>query len=71
MFYSSRKINIGVASIIFGFWMVEKEGEVVSAKVPANIKVAITKALKKGLAMNESDYLREAIIKKLKEDELL
>jgi len=47
------------------------EGEVVSAKVPNKIKTAITKALEKGFAMNESDYLRKAIIEKLKKDGLL
>jgi len=52
--------------------MPEKDdGEVVSAKIPANVKTAIEKAVKKGMAMNESDYLRVAVIKKLREDELL
>ncbi len=51
--------------------MVEKEGEVISAMVPANVKVAIGKALKQGLAMNESDYFRKALIEKLREDGLL
>lgn len=53
--------------------MVEKEyeGEVISAMVPANVKAAIAKALKQGLAMNESDYLRKATIEKLKKDGLL
>lgn len=51
--------------------MVDKEAEVVSAKVPANIKTGIIKAIKQGLAMNESDYIREAVVKKLREDGLL
>jgi Arc/MetJ-type ribon-helix-helix transcriptional regulator len=49
----------------------KEEGEVVSAKVPAKVKRAITRAIDKGLAMSESDYIRDAVVLKLQKDGLL
>jgi hypothetical protein len=47
------------------------EKEVVSAAVPPKIKTATIKAIDKGLAISESDYLRKALIEKLEKDGLL
>lgn len=48
-----------------------EKAEIVSSAVPPKVKVAITKAIAKGLAVTESDYIRNALVKKLKDDELL
>ena len=45
--------------------------EQVGSKVPPRVKQAIERAVEKGLAVTPSDYIREAIIDKLKKDKLL
>jgi|GEM_PF-4822902 len=48
-----------------------EETEAVSVRLPTEITNALKKAIKKGKAVSESDYLRDAIRKKLREDGLL
>ena len=43
----------------------------IGGRVPPAAKEAIEKAIKAGFAMNESDYVRKAVIKELRKDGLL
>ena len=47
------------------------ENPIVSSAVPPKVKAAIAKAIAKGLAVTESDYIRNALVKKLAEDGVL
>lgn len=49
----------------------EQESEQIGGRVPPNVKRAIEKAVAKGYAITESDYVREAVVQKLREDKLL
>lgn len=70
MYHISRKVFKGVCSNYFGFgWMGE---EWITVRVDNAMKEALEKAVKrKKLALNPSDYARDAIRKKLREDGLL
>ena len=43
----------------------------IAGRVPPAAKDAIEKAVKKGLAANESDYVRKSVIKELRKDGFL
>jgi len=51
--------------------MTGKNNTAISVRLPARVKAAVVKAAKAKGYMNESDYLRYAIRKVLKEDKFL
>ncbi len=49
----------------------EEPSEQVSGKVPAKVKQAVERAVRKGLAISESAYVCDAVIEKVQKDGLL
>ena len=47
------------------------EQKLYGVRVPANVSIALEKAVKTGKGLNEAEYIRDAIRKKLREDGLL
>lgn len=49
----------------------QKENVLIAGRVPPVAKTAIRKAIDKGLAANESDYVRKSVINELRRNGLL